>query len=398
MLSRRERRLQMSASPPALDVELLDTLESARTIAPEWDELAVGQALPLCAPGWMLAWWQHMAPDSAELRVLAIRERGQLLALAPWFTGRGEHGRTDLRFLGAENSDRVDILCAPGREREVRDALLRAIRELRPRPDLIAFEAVPARSQWTKRLAGAGLLLSRYRNSVLPAPSVALPAGPPEAWLAGRSSNFRSQMRRMRRRLEQRGGQVRQIVDSSELEGSIDALLRLHLARWEDRAPSGLARPGMRGLLLTAARTLGPDRLRLWVAEIDGEPISVQLFHAAGGQIKYWNGGWMEQHADLKPTMLTILAALEDGIARGERSLDLGAGTHPYKLRFADGNDPLAWGGLVVRNRRWPRTRAELAPRVLRFRAKQAVEALPPRLTERIAALVRARRGAEPAD
>lgn len=387
-----------SAVRGAFDVELIDTLESARAIAPAWDELAVGQALPLCAPGWMLAWWEHVAPAGAELRVLAIREHGQLLALAPWFVGRGEHGRVDLRFLGAENSDRVDILCTPGREHEVRSALLQAIRALRPRPDLIAFEAVPARSQWTKRLAGGNPLLSRYRNSVLPAPSVALPPGPPEAWLAGRSSNFRSQMRRMRRRLEQRGGQVRQIVDPGQLERTLDALLRLHLARWEGRAPSGLARPGMSGLLLTAARTLGPDRLRLWIAEIDGEPISVQLFHAAGGQIKYWNGGWMEEHADLKPTMLTILAALEDGIARGERSLDLGAGMHPYKLRFADGDDPLAWGGLVVRNRRWPRTRTELLPRVLRYRSKQAVEALPSPLTERIAALVRARRSTEPAD
>lgn len=387
----------MSSARGALEVELLDTLDSARAVAPAWDVLAVGQGLPLCAPGWMLAWWEHMAPAGAELRVLAIRERGELLALAPWFAGHGEHGRIDLRFLGAENSDRVDILCASGREREVRSALLQAIRELRPHPDLIAFEAVPASSQWSKRLAGRNMLLSRYRNSVLPAPSVALPAGPPEAWLAGRSSNFRSQMRRMRRRLEQRGGRVRQVVDPAEVESTLDALLRLHLARWEGRAPSGLARPGMRGLLLTAASALGPDRLRLWIAEIDDEQISVQLFHAAGGQIKYWNGGWMEEHADLKPTMLTILAALEDGIARGEQSLDLGAGTHPYKLRFADGNDPLTWGGLVVRNRRWPRTRAELLPRVLRYRSKQGIEALPAPLTERIATLIRARRTGEDA-
>jgi len=384
----------MSAANVGLNVELLDGLDAARGLAPAWDELAVSQSLPLCSPGWMLAWWEHMAPSGAELRVVLVGDREQPVALAPWFADRGEHGRVDLRFLGAESSDRVDILCRPGCEREAREGLLQAIGEMRPRPDLIAFEAVPARSQSTRLLAGANPRLSRYRNSVLPAPSVALPAGPPEAWLAGRSSNFRSQMRRMRRRLEQRGGQVRQIVDPGELERTIDTLLRLHLARWEDRAPSGLARSGMKGLLLQAASTLGPDRLRLWTAEIDGEPISVQLFHAAGGQIKYWNGGWMEEHADLKPTMLTILAALEDGIARGEQSLDLGAGMHPYKLRFADGDDPLAWGGLVVRNRRWARTRAELAPRVLRYRAKQAVEALPAPARERIASSVRSRRSA----
>ena len=156
---------------------------------------------------------------------------------------------------------------------------------------------------------------------------------------------------------------------------ALDALLRLHAARWEGRAPTWLTQPGVREALHEAAAALGPDRVRLWAAEIDGEPISIQLFLAAGGEIKYWNGGWLEEHADLKPTMLTILAALEDSIARGERRLDLGAGTHPYKMRFADGQDPLTWGGLILRNGRWPRTRAELMPRILRYRAKQAATA-----------------------
>jgi CelD/BcsL family acetyltransferase involved in cellulose biosynthesis len=378
-----------------LELEVIDELGPARSLAADWDALAVGQGLPLCAPGWMLSWWQHMAPSAAELRIVAVRDDQQLIALAPWFSDRGPSGRVDLRFLGAPNSDRVDVLCAPGREREVCGELLRAITAMRPSPDLVAFEAAPASSQWTRLLSGAGRRLSRYRNSLIPAPSVTLPPGPPEAWLAGRSSNFRSQMRRMRRRLAERGGEVRQIVDAEEVGPALEVLLRLHADRWEGRAPSGLAAPGISGLLQEAAGALGPDRLRLWAAAIDGELISVQLFHAAGGRIKYWNGGWMEQHADLKPTMLTILAALEDGIARGEHALDLGAGTHPYKLRFADGDDPLSWGGLIVRNGRWPRTRAELAPRVLRYRAKLALAALPEPLSERLEATVRSRRAAE---
>lgn len=378
-----------------LEVDLIDDLSAARALTPAWDALAVAQGLPLCAPGWMLAWWQHMVPAGSELRIVALRDGGQLIALAPWFAGRGPRGRVDVRFLGAEISDRVDVLCVPGREHEVRSGLLGAIAQMRPRPDLLAFEAVPAGSQWTSRLAARAPRLTRYRNSLLPAPSVTLPAGEPEAWLAGRSSNFRGQMRRMRRRLAERGGQVRQIVDPGEVGQALDALLALHAARWEGRASSHLTAPGVRELLHEAAAALGAERLRLWAAEIDGELISVQLFHAAGGQIKYWNGGWMEEHADVKPTMLTILAALEDGIARGEHGLDLGAGTHPYKMRFADGDDPLTWGGLIVRNGRWPQTRAELAPRVLRYRAKRAVLALPAPVTERIEAAVSARRPSE---
>jgi CelD/BcsL family acetyltransferase involved in cellulose biosynthesis len=376
---------------------VIEDVAEAQSLATEWDALAVARSLPLCAPGWMLSWWRHLAPPASELRVIAVRDGSQLVALAPWFVQVGAGGRTDVRFLGAELSDRVDVLCASGREREVAAALRQALARLRPRPDVIAFEAVPLTSLWTRRLAGGWdgrMRFARYRNSAYPAPAVTLPAGPPGAWLSGRSSNFRGQMGRMRRRLEQRGGAVRQVTDPLEVEGAVSALLELNAGRWEGRGVSNLAREGVAGLLREAARALGPDRLRLWVVELEGEPISVQLFLAAGEEIKYWNGGWSEAHADLKPSMLTILAALEDAIARGQSRLDLGVGEHPYKLRFADTEDTLTWGGLAVRNRRWPRTAAELAPKVLRYRAKLLVRRLPQPLAERAADAVKARRAA----
>ncbi len=377
--------------------ELIDDLAAAAALAPAWDELAQGASLPLCAPGWMLSWWRHMAPEGSRLRIIAVRDGETLVALAPWFAGSGPRGRVDMRFLGAQISDRVDALCRPGCERDAADAIRGAISSLQPRPDLIAFEAVPASSRWTRRLASGAagrVRLARYRNSTLPAPFVTLPPeGGFDAWMAGRSSNFRSQMRRMRRKLESGGGAVRMLREPAEVSQGLAALLELHRERWSERGESGLARPGVPELLADAAAALGPDRLRLWIAEIDGEPISAQLFIAAGQEIKYWNGGWAEAHAALKPSMLTILAAIEDAIGRGERRMDLGVGTHEYKLRFADGEEPITWGGVIARNRRWPTTRAELAPLVLRYRAKRAVEALPEPVTERVAAAVRARRG-----
>ncbi len=190
-----------------LSATVIDDPAGAQSLAAEWDALAVARSLPLCAPGWMLPWWQHLAPPASELRIIAVRDGAELVALAPWFVQIGAGGRTDVRFLGAELSDRVDVLCAGGREREVAGTLRRTLARLRPRPDLIAFEAVPVGSHWTRWLAGGWegrTQFGRYRNSAYPAPAVTLPAGPPEAWLSGRSRNFRGQMGRLRRRLEQR--------------------------------------------------------------------------------------------------------------------------------------------------------------------------------------------------
>jgi CelD/BcsL family acetyltransferase involved in cellulose biosynthesis len=373
--------------------EVIDDIAAAEALAPAWDELAQEASLPLCAPGWMLSWWRHMAPPKSELRIVAVHDPDGLIGLAPWFADSGPNGRVDVRFLGAEISDRVDVLCRPGREQEVTSALRTALGELRPRPDLIAFEAVPASSQWTTRLARGGLQLTKYRNSVLPAPTVALPAGEPEAWLAGRSNHFRKRVRRLHRQLEALGGVVRQASGADERRGVLETMLALHKDRWSERGESGLTRQGVPELLRDACEALGPDRMRLWLIEIEGTPISVQLFLAAGTELKYWNGGWAERHAELQPTMLTILAAIEDAAGRGERRMDLGAGTHPYKMRFADGEDPLSWGGVIVRNRRWPATRAELGPLVLRYRAKQLLGALPDDVGERLQSLADRARG-----
>src|SRR5436309_987485 len=104
-----------------LDVEVIDDFEAARSLAPAWDELAIDRALPICPPGWRLAWWSNLAPADSELRIVAMREGSRLVALAPWFIQRGQHSRVDVRFLGAEISDRVDILCLPGREPQVEE-------------------------------------------------------------------------------------------------------------------------------------------------------------------------------------------------------------------------------------------------------------------------------------
>lgn len=377
-------------------VEVIQDLSRAEALAPVWDKLAVACSLPLCAPGWMLAWWKHIASPSYELRLLAVHEDSELLGLAPWFVQTKENGRVDLRFLGAQMSDRVDVLCSTGREREVAQTLREALRELQPRPNLVAFEAAPLSSGWTRRLSSGWsgrLRFARYLNSARPAPTVTLPAGAPEQWLANRSKNFRSQMRRMRRHLEKQGGAVRHISDPDELTSALEAMMDLHTSRWEGRGESSLKPPGVTEMLHEAAELLGPDRLRLWAAEIDGEPISVQLFLAAGTEVKYWNGGWSEEHADLKPSMLTILAALEDAISRGEHRLDLGVGAHQYKQRFADGQDMLSWGGIIMRGLRWPRTRTEFIPMILRYRGKLLIERMPASVATRVRAIAQARRG-----
>ncbi|HEX5145497.1 MAG TPA: GNAT family N-acetyltransferase, partial [Conexibacter sp.] len=293
------------------------------------------------------------------------------------------------RLLAGE-IPRTTLLAAPGRAWEVAGEVAAALAQAQPRPDMLALESIAATSAWPLALAEQWParmrpLLRRYYTQS--SPTVALTQPSFDDWLAGKSSNFRSQMRRMRRRFADAGGTGR-FSTQATLHDDVAALGRLHAGRWEGRGESLIV---SRGEALEAAfeavgRALLDDGgFRIRMLELDGEPISAQLFAAGGGDVIYYNGGWDERHAQFKPAMLGILDAIEDAFARGESRMDLGPGAQPYKLRFADGTDPLAWWVLIPPGRRMPLTAARTLPsttwRELRDAAKRA---LPPERADRL--------------
>ncbi len=347
--------------------ELIVDLASLERLESEWDELAVACALPLMTPGLMVSWWRYLAPAAAEPRTVAVREDGKLIGIAPFYVAPRKRQRIDYRLPGIELGTRLSPLAVPGREGDVARLVGETLLDARPRPDVLALEGHAVGSPWPLALRSnwPGAMRPIVRQYLVHgAPTISLREASYEEWLAGKSSNFRSQMRRATRQLVAAGGLAR-ISTRETLDSDIDAFVRLHSARWEGLGRSNIVAiadrlPKM--LRDLAATQIDSGRFRLWMLDVDGEAISAQLFLAAGGEVAYVNGGWDEQFARLKPAMLGILYAIEDAFARDENRIDLGGGEQPYKLRFADGNDPVAWTILMAPGRRLPLTVARLAP------------------------------------
>jgi CelD/BcsL family acetyltransferase involved in cellulose biosynthesis len=251
----------------------------------------------------------------------------------------------------------------------VADAVAEALGGAQPRPVLVSLEGLPSGSPWPlllKQRIGGALGAAWYLTGVQDAPVVTLSDGDFDGWLASKSSNFRSQMKRARRKIEKEGGVIR-MSDAASVEADIDALFRLHEGRWEGRGESGILGTGLPGMMRDAAGALlEQGRFRLAVIEFEGRAISAQLFMAAGGEVAYWNGGFDEEWARYKPAMVAIFFAIEHAFASGDDRLDLGGGAQDYKLRFADSIDPIQWGGVLRRGPRWPLVGAQLAPEVAR--------------------------------
>ena len=349
---------------------------SMREAASEWDALAVANAMPLMSPGWVIPWWQHLAPPSAQPRVVVVRDGSELIGLAPFYVdapfmaGGSTTGCRGSRWAGG---------CPRWRAR-AGSGRLRARSRGRSRGLPRGRTSSPwRRGRWRlrgwRRCATDGRARSgRPRGSTrrTHAQSYMLHQDSFDSWFAGRSAKFRSSMGRLGRRFDEAGGSSR-MSSAETLTADIATFMRLHFARWEGRGQSGLARSwrasssDARGRRPNAA--CSRSRFRLWVAEVDGEPISADLYVAAGGEVLGMNGGWSESCRKLSPPLLATMRTIKDAFERGDRRLDLGLGDQSHKTRFANGNDPVgvehshARRATVCRSRRCARRQCSQANR-----------------------------------
>ena len=93
-----------------LAAELVDDPARLQAVRGAWDALAVELGRPYCAPGWMLAWWDHARPPRALLRTVLVRDGDELVAVAPFYADRRFGRPVHYRLLAADISHRVGPL------------------------------------------------------------------------------------------------------------------------------------------------------------------------------------------------------------------------------------------------------------------------------------------------
>jgi CelD/BcsL family acetyltransferase involved in cellulose biosynthesis len=359
-------------------VEDLDSLTRHQLA---WDALAQEQGKPFCAPGWMLSWWREARVGDARLRVVLVFVGAELVAVGPFFA-QVAFGLVELRLLAAGFSHRIGVVASSEDQDAIARALAHGLASVRPRAASVVFEGIDRTDPWPDLIAAhwPSRKPPRQRtDATMDAPVIDLDASY-EEWMERRERRFRKEARRTARRMEEEG--VRGSVVSDHQ--AIDALLRLHHARWEGRGGSNVDQAA-RAMLGCAADELRSEE-RLWVALLDAPTgaVAAELVLQAGDTAAFWTGGFDPTWARNAPGTQAMLLALRHLAELGVRVADLGGGTHDYKRRLADRNTTIVWRTVFPRGARYPLIRLRLAPKHARIALRGLARRLPAPIRERL--------------
>lgn len=320
----------------------------------EWDALAHASGNIFLTPDFAEVWRRHLGgATAAEPLLLGARDAGGALrVLWPLHVQRRGPVRI-VRQLGHGPADELGPVCAP-EDREAAGRALRAARRALPAPLMLA-DRLPSDVDWSAALGARPLVAEA---------SPVLPTGgrPFDEYLKSRSSSFRSQVGRRRRRLEREHDVAFRLAGTpDEVERGMTTLFRLHAGRWEHESDA-FAAPLDALHREFALRALERGWLRLWTLALDGRDVAAWYgFRFAGAESYYQSGREPEaEELNVGNVLLahTIRAAFDDGL-REYRFL---RGNEPYKRRWSEDDrevltmavalgpvgTPLAWGGATA--------------------------------------------------
>jgi CelD/BcsL family acetyltransferase involved in cellulose biosynthesis len=300
--------------------------QAMEPLAEEWDALADrAGAGPFQRPGWLIAWWR--AYGSGALRVLTLRHEGRLVGLVPLRRQRGV-----LRSLTNAHTPEFGPVVEESYSREVVRALFERPRRritmayLAPtRPDLDDYGAVA-----TER--GYLLLQRTFERS----PYIAT-NGTWSAYEQSLDNKFRADLRRRRRRLEEKGTVSCEFHDGREgLPALLEEGYRVEAAGWKGREGTAiLCRPDTRQFYTEVARWAA-DRgsLRLGFLRLDGVALAFEYALQEGDAYYRVKGGFNPDYGQFSPGKLFVYETIKRAFDEKLSCYHFLGHDEPYKLEW----------------------------------------------------------------
>lgn len=289
-----------------------------------WNDLARASSNIFATREWCDAWWRHLG--GGERWTVEHRDPdGSLFAVAPLYLTRRGPLRI-VRFVGHGEADLLGPLCRPERRSQAAAAILRTLHE-EGGWDVFLGQDLDQAARWGEAWGG-----TRIRGES--SPVLAFEQGDWDEFLAARSRNFRYNLRRNRKKVEEAGAAFR-LTDEASLHGDLESFFRLHSARWGGEGVFGDERVRAFHREFTAA-ALERGWLRMWVIEMEGGTAAIWYGFRFAGVEYYYQMGWDPKLEQLSLGTVVLNHSIEHALKDGMREYRFLRGAEAYKSRLAN--------------------------------------------------------------
>jgi CelD/BcsL family acetyltransferase involved in cellulose biosynthesis len=298
---------------------------------------------------WQATWWRHLGRERGPLYILAARDAGRLVAIAPLYLS-DDAGQV-LQVVGCvEVSDYLDLIIEAGREEAVYVDFLGWLEG----PDAPQWDVVDLCNQPDASLSHTllpqiaeqrGYAAEVFQEDVCPV--IALPQGTgPDAWdayLETLEKKERHEIRRKLRRLarEAPDAVIRFVDDGEDLPAAVDAFIALHRHSRADK--HSFMTEQMQAYFRAIAEVLAAKGwLQLSFLEVDGSAVATYFCFDYEQAILVYNSGYDPAGVpQLSPGWVLLSRVIQRAIELGRGRFDFLQGDEDYKHRFGGVDEPV---------------------------------------------------------
>jgi len=286
-------------------------------------------------PAWLEVWWQVFGTGT-ELSLLAVRDGGEIIGLAPLKTD----GKT-ASFVGSANvCDYLDFVITPGCEADFFNVLLDDLK----RRGIARLDLRPVRPDSTVLTNLVDIIKKRGGEVLCQPEDVSFEMDLPvtwEAYLESLTTKQRHEVRRKLRRLLEAGKIDYRCLKTGEgLAGFMDTFLKLFVISRADKAD--FMTPRMESFFRSMAEAMAQiSLLRAGVLELDTRPVAMILGFDYNDVIYLYNSAFDPQYEALSVGLLSKVLCIKASIEEGKKRFDFLKGNEVYKHHLGGREVPI---------------------------------------------------------
>ncbi|PIR61262.1 MAG: hypothetical protein COU68_00355 [Candidatus Pacebacteria bacterium CG10_big_fil_rev_8_21_14_0_10_45_6] len=316
--------------------QIITTENEYSALEGEWQELLESSATNQVFQSFSFlnTWWHTFNPG--EISIIAVREEGTLVALAPLFIQK-ESGKTHLKLLGCINvSDYLDVLVQKKLQAELYPVLLAVIDELIW--DSLEWCSLPEESpsrMWLKQFFSDATVSEKQQDVC---PQIEL-LNTWESYLTGLDRKQRHEIRRKERRLQAFEHKFEEILQPTTTD--VADFIRLH--KESSREKKSFWDDTHLNFFRHVLPNLGKQGwLRLFFLSIEGTRAASMIIFDYNQQFQLYNSGFLlKEFRELGVGSLLTAHTIKRAIEEKKVRYDFLRGNEAYKFRYTNTAKPI---------------------------------------------------------